>query len=344
MTIDRDDRISLPGPPPPRPAARRAAIDAAMRHFDGIEAVPAERAKRKRPSLAAWATTYRGPAGGLVAAALVAIVFIPAIPFVLRDSAPRVVTGTAVPDRAGRGRDLAACTGAECAGRAASGPGPARTGEAVAPAPSPPVAQPVAPPAGAATERRQPQAAADDRETPSEPSASFLAAPPPPPPPMSPPPPPPAPAPQAEAGGDIVVSGSRISAANRAPRGEDAARDSAKAAATRPAEREPFGAFLSLLQAGLEANDRQAIGALIGFPLRVEFESGAQLYRSPREVERDFDRIFTPRVTSGLLGLRPGSLDRREGGRLRGSPRLWFGCGATSCSRDAPVRIREVRP
>ena len=48
MAIDSDDLISLPNPPPPRPAARREAIGAALRRFDGIEDTPAQ---RRRPPL-----------------------------------------------------------------------------------------------------------------------------------------------------------------------------------------------------------------------------------------------------------------------------------------------------
>src|SRR4030095_8604176 len=74
MAIDSDDLISLPNPPPPRPAARREAIDAALRKFDGIEDPPAT---RRRPPLFLWASTHRAATGGLVTAALIAVIAAP---------------------------------------------------------------------------------------------------------------------------------------------------------------------------------------------------------------------------------------------------------------------------
>jgi len=53
---ESDDIVSLPAPPPPNPAARRAGIDAALRKFDGIEDAPQPRA---RPGLLGWASSHR---------------------------------------------------------------------------------------------------------------------------------------------------------------------------------------------------------------------------------------------------------------------------------------------
>ena len=71
-----DDLNDLPPQPPPAPARREAAIGEAMRRFDGGEAaasaVPPRRPLRTRPQLA-----------GVVAAALVAVVALPAAWFAL---------------------------------------------------------------------------------------------------------------------------------------------------------------------------------------------------------------------------------------------------------------------
>ena len=48
MAVEQDQAGLLPEPPPPRPARRDAAIDAALRKFDGVEE-PAL-AARERPA------------------------------------------------------------------------------------------------------------------------------------------------------------------------------------------------------------------------------------------------------------------------------------------------------
>jgi hypothetical protein len=176
-----------------------------------------------------------------------------------------------------------------------------------------------------------------EQETRSEapPPAVMVAAPPPPPP----PPPPAAPAAQGEqyaaqsAEQDVVVSGSRIPQPNLERAAPLKAIDA-------------YGDFLSQLQAALKTDDRRAVSRLIGFPLSVRRDGRVETYRSRREVERDFDKIFTPRVRSEALGQRPRSLRTREDGRTRGSGRLWFApaCSNEACTSPGEIRIREVIP
>ena len=107
---------------------------------------------------------------------------------------------------------------------------------------------------------------------------------------------------------------------------------------------DPFGDFISQLQASLEANDRRAVLALVGLPLRVSWNGDTRTYRTRKDVERDFDRIFSPNVRQSLSRQRLDSLVMREKGSLMGNGRIWFGCGARSCSSAATIRIREVNP
>ena len=143
-----------------------------------------------------------------------------------------------------------------------------------------------------------------------------------------------------------MVTGSRI------PSADMAKQRAARAPAARAAEVaspvvsiDAFGNFLSSLQAGLRANDHGAVIGLIGYPLRVTDAGGIRTYRSPRDVERDFDDIFTSQVKAAVLSLRSDTLLSRDGGKLAGSRRIWFGpsCTGKPCV-PGPIRIREVNP
>ena len=133
------------------------------------------------------------------------------------------------------------------------------------------------------------------------------------------------------ASNDIVVTGSRINRPRLEAPGPLAVIDA-------------YDAFLSRLQDALRADDRDAVVGLIGFPLRVTFAREARTYRTPREVERDFDRIFTPGVRSAALTLRADSLRSRDGGRLLGNRRIGIGCAQASCRSSGTIRIREINP
>ena len=107
-----------------------------------------------------------------------------------------------------------------------------------------------------------------------------------------------------------------------------------------------YQAFLSRLQRAVRRDDRQAIIALIGFPLRVNMERGAKSYPDARSVERDFDRIFTPRVRRAILGQRANRLFVRDQGAMIGNGEVWFdfSCPNAVCSPAGPVAIKAVNP
>src|SRR5947208_14646411 len=99
MAVEKDQSAWLPEPPPPRPARRDAAIDAALRRFDGIEE-PAPGARERRPS---WARAHRPQMAVMVSALLLMIVGIPAALIGLRNapsppaSSPPPVNATEAP-------------------------------------------------------------------------------------------------------------------------------------------------------------------------------------------------------------------------------------------------------
>ena len=82
MAVEKDQSAWLPEPPPVRPSRRDAAIDAALRRFDGIEdAAPASRERPRR----SWVRTHRPQFALAMSAALVLLVGVPAALIGLRD-------------------------------------------------------------------------------------------------------------------------------------------------------------------------------------------------------------------------------------------------------------------
>src|SRR5918996_2418480 len=120
MAIDGDDLVSLPSSPPPRPMARRAAIDAALRKFDGGEDAPAEARRRSTPIR--WATLHRRPAGALAAAVVVAILGIPAIQIALRENPSPTAEEKMTPEPVAPSGGSGGCVGQQCAGPSPPGP------------------------------------------------------------------------------------------------------------------------------------------------------------------------------------------------------------------------------
>lgn len=294
MGQESDDIVSLPAPPPPNPAARRSAIDAAMRKFDGIEDESPKRASA-RPGLLGWASSHRRATGGLVTAALIAVVGIPATQVALRNQPTEVAS-----ERAAPALPTAELQPVQDNATAVGAAPPAEPEAAVPIARNEPVEAP-AEPALAKEERSlgfaassPEQKARADTTAPllSSPAPAVAAAPPPP------PPPPPAPMAEREAAdavaaesGNIVVTGSSVNRQNMK-----------SAAPARAANAEDaYAAFQQRLRSAFQSNNRKAVLALIGYPLRVDFNGDVRTYRNRSEVERDYARIFTSEVRESVL-------------------------------------------
>jgi hypothetical protein len=326
MAVEEDQSAWLPEPPPPRPARRDAAIDAALRKFDGIEDTAPAPAERQRPS---WVSVRRPQLAFLASAALLLVVGIPAALVGLRSQQPPAerAQNTAV------ARDLRRSPApAPPAPPAAQPPGPSNPNLGAAPPLRKYRGEEPAPQADRAAAAESPAAA--KAEAPPEPSR-LAAAP-------LPPPPPPAPPPMAErdsegiATQDIAVTGSRIAQpALEAP-------SAAKASSPDQAR----AAFLSRLQSAVRAGNRSAVIALAGLPLRVNGPGGTRLYRDAVSIQRDFDRIFTPKVRRAILAQRADQLFTRDQGTMIGDGEVWFDqtCPNSACTAVGPVRIIAVNP
>ncbi len=337
MPIEDDLSVSLPKPPPPNPARREAAIDAALRRFDGTEEGPAD-LPRTPPPL--WWTRLRQPQFGMaLSVVIVAAIGLPAALIAIRDRSPAVVreipaqpvSGTpqqAVPPRADASSDTQR-----------------------APSPAPPIAQ--APPAAPTTPPDHSQVSDKLEELKNDDAKVANASLPPAPPAPPPPPSAPQPAPMVAEGGaaqgvvsNVTVTGTRIASRERAVGKASSSADTAAAKQVLADEPDNSGyaTFVARLQAAIRANDRGSVAKLISYPLRVNSNGGSRFYPNPRSVERDFDRIFTPGVRQAILKQRPDQLFRRDIGAMIGDGEVWFdySCLNTECTALGPVRIKAV--
>jgi len=336
MAVEKDQSAWLPQPPPPRPARRDAAIETALRKFDGVEDAAAPEARREPRR--SWASTHRPQFAMLVSVMLLVVVGIPAALIGIRNQ----------PSMSDRAPPAAAARNVEVPNLQPA-PAPATEAPPSVPAVQPP---PVRKHSGADGN------AVAEKEAPPEAVPPVVASAPPPStiqtvvaPPVvapvvsAPPPPPPAPPPAARAVGgseqatahNIIVTGSRIPKPNlSAP----------NAFESKAAGGEDYSAFLSRLQAAIRANDRRSTIAMIDFPLRVNFAGDARIYGDAQAVERDFDRIFTPKVKRAVLEQRPDRLFVRDQGAMVGNGELWLreNCPSSACSPPRPIGIVAVNP
>lgn len=318
--------VTLPEPPPPRPAARDAAIEAAMRRFEGQDDQPAAKPR------VAWS---RRPQLQLaIAASLVVAVGLPATWIAVRDNGPLPGSVTPVAEPAAH---------YEAPSPATSEAQPEAQPTRVAPKMTPPAAVPP-PQSGASVTNSLPSAPMAEREPAAERDSMFAAAPPPPP--TPPPPPPPAPSlvqksEQATTDRVIVVTGSRISEPNLV----DTSGLHSLPKRAEPPNR-PYERFLAELQTAVRSDDRDAVIKLIRFPLRMNANGKSRLYRDAQAVRVDYERIFTRRVTEAILAQRADRLVVRDQGRMIGNGEVWFDrtCANQDCSSSGPVRIVAVNP
>ena len=219
------DDLSVPTPPPPNPLRREAAIDSALRRFDGVADAAVVRPPQR------WAGFGRPQLAALASVAMVALVSVP----LWIEHTPPVAEPTAVPSAAVTPSADVAATGPEPALRAPDAP----AAPLVPRFETSPTAESATPPSPVVSDKAlaaQPaQKAAADRQAVAV-REQVVAAPPPPP-----PPPPPALANSAPAqsglidDSSIVVTGSR--AGGSADGEERVRRESLDAARQRSADR-----------------------------------------------------------------------------------------------------------
>ena len=334
---DRQRRSDFAAQGPRRRALRHGGqrSTTALRKFDGIDEPAAASAGGVRPTRFGWASAHRRPIGALVTAAVVAAISIPVALVTLRDLPQAADAPPQMPPAAVQPAQPAP---AEQAPPAFDPSQKAEDVAAAEPLPAPTELAPAAPPArrNAMTIRSEEQKAI------AETAAPLVAAPaPPPPPPAA----PPAPAPQYATesnAADMVVTGSRI----RAPAAKQGRAETVSDRVAELVSEEDSAQFLSRLQSALRSNDRQGLKGLIAFPLVVRLDGRVEIYRTWREVDRDYDQIFTPRVRRSVLDLQADEVVGRSESGTMGTAMLRFSpsCANRACSKAGPIRVREVNP
>jgi hypothetical protein len=86
----------------------------------------------------------------------------------------------------------------------------------------------------------------------------------------------------------------------------------------------PASDFLAGLQRAVTANDRDAVAALVHYPLRVNGVKGVRWVSSRRDFERHYPAILTPRVRAAIARQRGVCLFANWQGVMIGDGEVWF--------------------
>ena len=106
-----------------------------------------------------------------------------------------------------------------------------------------------------------------------------------------------------------------------------------------------YKAFFIQLQSAVRTGDRRTVAKLSAVPLRVNLDNGRfALYRSRRDIERDYNFIFSPAVRRAILRQPPDEIWGRDQGVTLKLGEIWFDhqCLDRNCDRYGAVRIRAV--
>lgn len=106
-----------------------------------------------------------------------------------------------------------------------------------------------------------------------------------------------------------------------------------------------YKAFFIQLQSAVRTGDRTTVARLSAVPLRVNLGYGRfALYLRRRDIERDYNFIFSPAVRRAILRQPPNEIWGRDQGVTLKLGEIWFDhqCLDRTCDRLGPVRIKAV--
>lgn len=75
----------------------------------------------------------------------------------------------------------------------------------------------------------------------------------------------------------------------------------------------------------VKRGDKQAVAALVSYPVRVQLPGGRKLLRSAAELVANYDAVFTPRYRDAILQALPRNMFVRDQGIMLGNGEVWFG-------------------
>lgn len=110
-------------------------------------------------------------------------------------------------------------------------------------------------------------------------------------------------------------------------------------------DHKPYRAFFSDLKAAVAAGNKQAVAAMVAYPLTVKTGGTAVTLRAAPDLVARYDQVVTARVVAAVRKQTFETLFARDTGIMIGDGEIWFSgiCSDNACQRRT-VKIIAVAP
>lgn len=110
-------------------------------------------------------------------------------------------------------------------------------------------------------------------------------------------------------------------------------------------DHKPYRAFFTDLKAAVEAGNKQAVAAMVSYPLTVKTGGKNVSLRSAQDLLARYDQVVTARVVAAVRKQTYEGLFARDTGVMIGDGELWFSgiCSDNACQRRT-VKIIAFAP
>jgi len=107
----------------------------------------------------------------------------------------------------------------------------------------------------------------------------------------------------------------------------------------------PYRAFFTDLKAAVVAGNKQAVVAMVSYPLTVKTGGKAVSLRSAQDLLARYDQVVTARVTAAVRKQTYETLFARDTGVMIGDGEVWFSgiCSDNACRRRT-VKVIAFAP